>query len=284
VSRAAPGTPLGPGAELDGFVVESVAGRGAMGIVYRARQRRPDRPVALKVLAPELAGDGAFRARFERESAIAAQLEHPNVIPVYAIGEAGGVLYLAMRFVEGTDLASLMARKGRLAPARAAAIADGTARALDAAHAHGLVHRDVKPANILLTPVAGHDHVYLTDFGLSRRVDSDTGLTQAGARMGTVDYAAPEQARGGEIDGRADVYALGCVLFAALTGTVPFDRDSDLAKLYAHDREPPPSACARVPDLPAAFDALLACAMAKAPADRFARAGDLGRAALAAAG
>ena len=277
------GSLLAPGAEIDGFVIEAVAGRGGMGVVYRARQRRPDRVVALKVIAPDLADDASFRARFERESSIAAQIEHPNVIPVYAIGEADGVLYIAMRFVEGTDLRSLLDRESPLEPSRAAMIVDGVGQALDAAHADGLVHRDVKPANILLAHAAGRDHVYLTDFGLSRRVHTTSGPTRTGAFLGTIDYVAPEQARGEHVDARADVYSLGCVLFTALTGSVPFDLDSDMAKLYAHDRSPAPSVLARAPGLPEAFETVLARALAKAPDDRYQSAGDLGRAALAAA-
>ncbi len=273
----------GPGVEIDGFVIESVAGRGGMGVVYRARQNQPDRMVALKVIASDMAGDPVFRARFERESSIAAQIEHPNVIPVYAVGEADGVLYLAMRFVEGTDLRGLLAQEGRLAPHRAAAIVEQAGQALDAAHAHGLVHRDVKPANVLIASVGGREHVYLSDFGLSRLAEGSQGLTGTGAFLGTIDYVAPEQARGDRIDARADVYSLGCLLFQTVTGTVPFPLDSDLAKLYAHDQKPPPSALERNPDLPAAFEGVLARAMAKSPDDRYLSAGDLGRAAVAAA-
>ncbi|MEA2271689.1 MAG: hypothetical protein QOI98_397, partial [Solirubrobacteraceae bacterium] len=269
--------------ELDGFVIESVAGRGGMGVVYRARQKQPDRVVALKVIAVDLAQDDAFRTRFQRESSIAAQIEHPNVIPVYAVGEAGGVLYIAMRFVEGTDLRQLLAQEGRLEPARAAAIVDAVAQALDAAHAHGLVHRDVKPANILISTAGERDHVYLSDFGLSRHIEGSGGLTGTGAFLGTIDYVAPEQARGERVDARTDVYSLGCVLFQALTGTVPFPLDNDLAKLYAHDQQSPPSALERASDLPPAFETVLARAMAKAPDERYLSAGDLGRAAVAAA-
>ena len=283
MSEAPGGRLLRPGAEIDGFVIEAIAGRGGMGVVYRARQKRPDRVVALKVIAPDAADDDAFRTRFMLESSIAAQIEHPNVIPVYAVGEADGILYIAMRYVDGTDLRSLLASKGRLDPARAAAIVDGAGRALDAAHANGLVHRDVKPANIMLATVAGHDHVYLTDFGLSRRMQSTSGPTRTGAFLGTIDYVAPEQARGERVDARADVYSLGCVLFTALSGSVPFDLDSDMAKLYAHDRSPAPSVLERAPDLPPAFEDVLARAMAKRPGDRYRSAGDLGRAALAAA-
>jgi len=274
---------LGPGDELDGFVIEAVAGRGGMGVVYRARQHEPDRLVALKIIAADFAGDAAFRARFRRESSIAAQIEHPNVIPVHAVGEADGVLYIVMRFVEGTDMRALIADEGRLDPRRAAAIVDAVGQALDAAHAHGLVHRDVKPANILMSTAGAREHPYLTDFGLSRHIEGSQGLTGTGAFLGTIDYVAPEQARGDPIDARADVYSLGCVLFEALTGTVPFPLDNDIAKLYAHDRSPPPSALERAGDLPPAFEGVLARAMAKAPEDRYLSAGDLGRAAVAAA-
>jgi serine/threonine protein kinase len=256
-----------------------------MGVVYSARQRNPERKVALKVIAPELADDPKFADRFRRESAIAAQLEHPNVIPVYAAGEQDGTLYLAMRFVHGTDLGRVIAEEGRLEPIRAARILDQVAQALDAAHSQGLVHRDVKPANILIGSVGERDHVYLTDFGLTRPAESTTGVTvtRTGFFLGTIDYVAPEQARGERIDARADVYSLGCVLFQALTATLPFADRNDLAKLYAHATEPPPRVLDRAPDVPAAFDAVLARAMAKVPDDRYPSAGDLGRAALAAA-
>jgi len=193
------------------------------------------------------------------------------------------VLYIAMRFVDGTDLRTLLDGDGPVEPSRAATIVDRVGRALDAAHAQGLVHRDVKPANILLADAAGRDHVYLTDFGLSRHVHATSGPTRTGAFMGTIDYVAPEQARGERVDARADVYSLGCVLFTALTGAVPFDLDNDLAKLYAHDRSPAPSVLARNPDLPEAFETVLARALEKDPDERYQSAGDLGRAALAAA-
>lgn len=273
-----------PGSVLGGFVIEEAAGRGGMGVVYRARQLRPERVVALKVISPELANDPAFQDRFERESEIAAQIEHPNVIPVYAVGDEAGVFYLAMRFVVGTDLRATLTREGRLEPQRAALIVDQVAQALDAAHAHGLVHRDVKPSNVLVATNGGREHVYLTDFGLSRRVESSQGLTATGALVGTIDYIAPEQARGERVDARTDVYSLGCMLFHLLTGTVPFPRPNDVAKLYAHTAEPPPAARERVAELPPALDDVLARAMAKDPDDRFPSAGDLGRAALAAVG
>ncbi len=264
-------------------MIEAVVGRGGMGVVYRARQRNPERSVALKVIAPELAHDPTFYARFKRESTIAAQIEHPNVIPVYAAGDERGTLFIAMRFVDGTDLGAVLTQEGRLEPYRAATIIDQVAQALDAAHSQGLVHRDVKPANILIATTGAREHVYLTDFGLSRHAEASSGLTGTGAFLGTIDYAAPEQARGERIDARTDVYALGCVLFHALTGTVPFPAANDVAKLYAHATRSPPKLRERAPSVPVAFDAVLARAMARAPNDRYLSAGDLGRAAIAAA-
>jgi hypothetical protein len=273
---------LAPGMTIGEFAIESVAGRGGMGIVYRARQGEPERVVALKVIAPELAGDPDFQARFKNEGRIAARLEHPNVIPIYAVGEDRGVLYIAMRFVVGTDLRAVIDREGRIAARRAAMLVDHVGQALDAAHAQGLVHRDVKPANILITTAGGREHVYLTDFGLSRHVAASQGFTATGALVGTVDYIAPEQVRGERVDARTDVYSLGCVLFHALTGHVPYPEANQIAKLYAHDSQPPPSVCEAVPELPAALDAVVARAMAKAPDDRYQSAGDLGAAAMAA--
>jgi hypothetical protein len=266
------------------FVIESVAGRGGMGVVYRARQREPDRVVALKVIAPELAGDPSFEARFKSEGRMAARIEHPNVIPVYAVGEEAGTLYIAMRFVVGTDLRAVIDQGGRVEPGRAAVLVDQVAQALDAAHAHGLVHRDVKPANILIAAQGGREHVYLTDFGLTRHVVASQAMTASGALVGTVDYVAPEQVRGERVDARTDVYSLGCVLFHGLTGRVPYPEGNQIAKLYAHDSRPPPSARASVPGLPPALDDVIARAMAKDPEARYQSAGDLGAAALAAAG
>jgi hypothetical protein len=273
---------LGPGSNLGDFVIQSVAGRGGMGVVYRARQKHPDRIVALKVISAELAEDSQFRTRFQAEAAIAAQIEHPNVIPVYAVGEVDGTLFIAMRFVDGMDLRALLAEEGRLEPERTASIIDQVAQALDAAHAHGLVHRDVKPANILVASSGGREHTYLSDFGLTRRITGSTALTRTGAFLGTIDYVAPEQARGERVDGRADVYSLGCVLFQCLTGTVPFPVDNELGKLYAHSSQPAPSVLDRKPDLPVAFDAVVSRAMSKSPDERYQSAGDLGRATVAA--
>ncbi len=248
-----------------------------MGIVYRGRQRRPDRIVAIKVIAPELAADRDFRARFEQESAVAAQIEHPNVIPVYEVGEEQGQVYITMRYVEGVDLGQLLQESGPLEPARAAHLISQVAGALDAAHARGLVHRDVKPGNIL---VAAGDNVYLTDFGLTKRISDTRGLTRTGMFVGTVDYIAPEAIESRPLDARADVYALGCVLYELLSGTVPFPRDSEISKLYAHVNDPPPP----LHGVPPAVAAAVARAMAKDPEDRFASAGGFARAVLAAAG
>src|SRR4051794_18154425 len=254
-----------------------------MGVVYRARQHRPARLVALKVIAPELANDPDFRARFERESDTAASIEHPNVIPVYEVNDVDGLLFITMRFVEGTDLRAMLADNGRLAPDLAADLIGQGASAPDAAHGRGVVHRDVKPANILIAGRPGSYHACLTDFGLTKHAQAESGVTKTGMFVGTVDYIAPEQLMGGSLDARADVYSLGCVLYQALTGQVPFPADSSMAKMYAHGNQPPPVPSAVVPDLPKQFDDVIARAMAKDPNDRYLSAGDLGRAAKAAA-
>jgi predicted Ser/Thr protein kinase len=251
-----------------------------MGVVYKATQVGLDRAVALKVITPEFAHDEEFRARFARESKLAASIEHPNVIPVYEAGEHDGTLFLAMRFVDGTDLKSLLTREGRLEPIRAARFVAQIAHALDAAHAAGLVHRDVKPANALL---AAQDHVYLTDFGLTKRAASGSAMTKTGQMVGTVDYVAPEQVEGGSVDARADVYSLACVYYHLLTGQVPFDKPSEMAKLYAHVHEAPPRVSEVVPGTPGAIDDVIWRGMAKEPTKRYLSAGDLGRAAVAAA-
>jgi len=268
-----------PGAEIAGCRIEAVAGRGGMGIVYRATQLSLGRPVAVKLIAPDRAGDPGFRERFERESRVAAAIDHPNVIPVYAAGEEGGHLYLVMRYVKGIDLQGLLAREQRLAPARVAEIGNQVGAALDAAHAVELVHRDVKPANVLL----GGEHAYLADFGLSQLMGTDARLTSTGQWIGTVDFMAPEQFSGAEVDARADVYALGCVLYNALTGSVPFPRGTVPATMLAHLHDDRPRPTEVTPDVPAGFDRVIARALAKDPDERYPSAGDLGRAALAAA-
>jgi streptogramin lyase len=270
------------GQVLAGYRVEGLVGRGGMGVVYRATQIALERPVALKLIAPELAEDESFRERFKRESRTAAQIEHAHVIPVHEAGEADGQLYIAMRLIDGIDLRELIRRNGRVEPARAVRLIGQVASALDAAHARGLVHRDIKPGNVLVATEDGRDHAYLTDFGLSKRLGSDSAMTRTGVFVGTVDYIAPEQIQGLTVDARADVYSLGCLLYHALTGRVPFERDSDVAKIFAHMSDPPPALTETAIGQPSALDGVLRRAMAKDPADRYPSAGDLGRAAQAA--
>jgi serine/threonine protein kinase len=265
--------------EFAGYRIESRVGRGGMGVVYRATDLALDRLVALKVLTEDLAKDAGFRRRFVSESKLAASLDHPNVIPIHAAGEHEGILYIAMRFVPGDDLRARLAAQGRFPPERAARIVAQVASALDAAHAHHLVHRDVKPANVLVT---SEDHVYLTDFGLSKRLVADTQATRSGMVLGTLDYIAPEQIRGETIGPFTDVYSLGCMLIHLLTGEVPFPVPTEEGKLWAHFSEPPPKPSARVPSIGTGFDAVVARAMSKRPENRYATAGDVGSAALAA--
>src|SRR3954453_974982 len=271
---------LEPGTIFAGHRIEMVAGRGGMGVVYKATQLALDRTVALKVIAGGLLEDQTVRARFVRESKVAASIDHPNVIPIYYAGDEQGIAYIAMRYVAGDDVRSLVRREGALAPARAAKIVSQIAAALDAAHAAGLVHRDIKPANVLMGP---DDHVYLTDFGLTKHALSVAGSTKPGHWVGTLDYVAPEQIRGERVDARVDVYALGCLLYFTLTGEVPFKRDGDEARLWAHLQDPPPKPSEHDSGIPEAFDYVVARAMAKDPEERYPSAGDLGRAALAAA-
>jgi DNA-binding beta-propeller fold protein YncE len=279
-----PGTVLAPGAIVGGYRIESVAGRGGMGIVYRATQIALDRPVALKLLATDLAQDEAFRERFQRESRLLASIDHPNVITVHEAGEHEGRLFIAMRYVVGTDLRELIKAEGGLEAQRAADLLAQAAAGLDAAHARGLIHRDVKPANILIDGRDGAEHAYLSDFGLTKQVGSSAAeLTATGQWVGTVDYIAPEQVLGHHVDARADVYALGCVLYTALTGNVPFERPSAIATVFAHVNDPPPSLREALPNVPLALDAAVTRVLAKDPDDRFQSAGDLGRAAVAAA-
>jgi serine/threonine-protein kinase len=264
-------TSLAPGARVAGYRLEKLVGVGGMAAVYRARDERLGRVVALKLLA----GDDLVQRRFTREARAVAAVDHPHIIPVYDAGEAGGVLYIAMRYVAGDDLRVIVAREGGLRAHRAAAVISPVASALDAAHGAGLVHRDVKPANILVDAAPGRPpHVYLSDFGLARGVKSVSGLTQAGQFLGTPDYSAPEQISGRPVDGRADQYALGCVAYALLTGSVPFRREVPMAVLYAHLSAPPPRVTEMRPDLAEAVDQVIARAMAKEPDDRYASCGD----------
>jgi peptide/nickel transport system substrate-binding protein len=279
---------LGPGSTIDGYEIEEHIATGGMAMVYRARDVRLGRIAALKVLFPERAADAQFRARFLRESQMAAGVDHPHVLPVYGAGEADGVLYIATRFVPGGDLGDVVDRSGGLlAPERAAAIITQVAGALDAAHGAGLVHRDVKPGNVLIDTVAGQEHAYLSDFGLTRDTSVSSGLTAAGVFLGTPDYCAPEQILDRPLDGRADQYALGGVAYYLLTGTRPFPRSQLFATLASHLNDPVPAASSLRPGLPSAADAVLARALAKDPQDRFGSCAELATAltrALAAPG
>jgi hypothetical protein len=274
-----------PGSVVAGYRLEAQVGAGGMAVVFRARDERLGRPVALKILAPGLASDPAFRRRFIAESRAAAAVDDPHIIPIYEAGEAEGALFIAMRFVQGGDLRHVLAREGALPSARAAEFLSPVASALDAAHAAGLVHRDVKPANILVDERLGRpDHVYLSDFGVSKGAAASVSLTGAGQFLGTPDYSAPEQIQGRPVDGRTDQYALACVAYQLLTGEAPFERDQGMAILLAHLSEPPPSLVARRPDLPVAADMVLTRALAKAPEKRFGSCADFAGALRAALG
>ena len=256
-----------------------------MAAVYLAEDGRLKRKVALKVLSPDLAADEAFRRRFVDESERLASVDHPNIIPIYEAGQDDEHLFIAMRYVDSTDLKELIASEGHLPPERAVAIVTQVAGALDAAHRKGLVHRDVKPANVLVAVGSGgdgSDHAYLSDFGLTKRTQETSGLTKTGYFMGTIDYVAPEQISGKGVDGRTDQYALACVLFQSLTGRTPYPRDDDAAVLFSHLSEPPPSVTEADPDLPAPIDQVLARGMAKEKDDRYASCLEFARAARAA--
>ena len=266
-----PLTGLTPGTRVAGYLLERLVGVGGMAAVYRARDERLGRVVALKLLA----GDESVRSRFVREARAVAAVDHPHIIPVYEAGEADGVQYIAMRFVAGDTLQGVLRAAGTLTPRRAASFISPVASALDAAHAAGLVHRDVKPANILVdSRRGGPEHAYLTDFGIARAMLSAGTLTVAGQFLGTPDYAAPEQINGQPVDGRADQYALACVAFEMLTGTVPFPRDSAWSVLYAHLNEPPPLVTRIRAELPRAVHDVLAIALAKSPDYRYPTCGD----------
>lgn len=253
------------GTDFVGYRIEELIGRGGMGVVYRAYDLRLKRAIALKLVAPELALDERFRARFARETELAMAIEHPNVIPIYDAGDVDGRLYLAMRLIDGPDLRGVMRAEGALPPTRACAICRQVAAALDAAHAKGLVHRDVKPSNVL---VAADDHVYVADLGIGRRLE-EAARPGEDRSVGTPAYLAPEEIEGLPVDGRADVYSLGCLFFECLTGEAPFTRDSRLALAWAHLEEEPPAATARNGELPSAIDGVLAKALAKSPDDRY---------------
>jgi serine/threonine protein kinase/class 3 adenylate cyclase len=260
------------GAEFLGYRIEELIGQGGMGVVYRAYDLRLKRTVALKLVTPELALEERFRERFARETELAMSLEHPNVVPIHDAGEVAGRLYLAMRLVTGTDLRELLREEGALEPSRALSICRQVANALDAAHGRALVHRDVKPSNVLLDE---NEHVYLTDFGLTRRLEEQGAQAGEGRSIGTPAYLAPEQIEGKAVDGRADVYSLGCLLFECLTGEVPYRPGSRLALAWAHLEEDPPSASERESKLPQSIDGVIRTALAKQPEERYSTCGAL---------
>jgi serine/threonine-protein kinase len=266
------------GTVIAGYRIESRIGRGGMGVVYRAHHLNLERRAALKVIAPDLAESSGFRERFAREARIAAALAHPNIVTVYDAGEVDGTLYLAMQYVEGSDLAAILAADRRLKPYRAIDVCRQIAGALDAAHARGLIHRDVKPANVLIEGRTA----YLTDFGLTKRLAHEGApITHAGDVVGTIHYVAPEQIEGGEVTPRTDVYSLGCVLYHCLTGELPYVRDNDIAVIYAHLSEDPPRPTAVRPELPEGLDGVIARALDKSPDRRFGTCSDLMSAARA---
>ena len=272
---------LEPGETFAGYRIEGVLDRGGMGVLYKATDPALDRTVALKIIAPEHTQNETAVARFKAEARLAASLEHQNIVPIHRAGEEGGVLYLAMRYVPGTNLRRVIDR-GPMDLHRVGRITAEIADALDAAHTKGLVHRDVKPANILVCGEGDQEHVYLADFGLTKRVGSAGDLTRVGAWVGTPDYVAPEQIQGHKVDRRADIYSLGCVLYEMLTGSVAYPKDSDMAKLWAHVTDPPPMPRVVRPDLVEDFDAVVARATAKDPDERYATAGELSAAVSAA--
>jgi serine/threonine protein kinase len=266
------------GTELGGYRILEQLGRGGTSVVYRAEHVRLGRPAALKLLSPGL-GEADFSERFLRESRLAASLDHPSIVPVYDAGEEDGLLYIAMACVEGTDLKTLIGEEGPQSLRRTLFILGQIASALDAAHARGLVHRDVKPANILVGP---EDRAYLSDFGAVKELAS-AGMTRTGAFVGTIEYCAPEQIEGGEVDARTDVYALACVLYETLTGTPPFHRPSEVAVINAHLHASPPRLTKAAPGLPQRLEHVIQKALSKSPLDRYASTGELISAAKAAA-
>jgi serine/threonine protein kinase len=269
---------LAAGTLFGQYEIYGVAGRGGMGVVYRARQLRLERDVALKVISQEIAGGPDFRERFARESRLAAAIDHPHVVSVYDAGEDDGELYIAMQWIEGSDLRMLLDEGGELPPRRAVTIAAQIADALEAAHRKGLVHRDVKPGNILVRRIGGHDHAYLTDFGVARPLEAASSLTRTGQVLGTAGYLAPEQIRGETGDHRCDIYALGCVLFEMLTGEQPFTAENEMALRWAHASDPRPAPSECRPELGERFDAVVIQAMAIDPAERFQSGADLAKA------
>src|ERR1700732_1679776 len=275
------------GDEFAGYRLRAVLGRGSMNTVYQAENPRLGNVIALKVLAPGLATDDVFRTRFLEESRIAASMNHPNVIPIHDMGSSDGLLYIAMRCVTGTDLRQMLKKRGRLQPETAVFLLEQAARALDAAHRKGLVHRDVKPGNLLVergSDEADPDHVYLADFGITKHAMSRSGLTSTGQFLGTIDYVAPEQIRGTSVLGLADQYSLGCVLYECLTGRVPFEKDLDAAIIWAHVTESPTMPAVLRPELPPGVDEVFGRVLAKRPDERYGSCREFVEAARRAAG
>jgi serine/threonine-protein kinase len=266
------------GRVVAGYRIEEKIGRGGMGVVYRAEHLNLRRRAAIKIIAPDLAEASGFRERFNREARIAAALQHPNIVTVYDAGEEDGLLYLAMQYIEGSDLSAVLRAQGRLRPYRALDVCRQVAAALDAAHGQGLIHRDVKPANVLIEGRTA----FLTDFGLTKRIEGTrTELTKAGDVVGTIHYVAPEQIEGGRVDARTDIYSLGCLVYHCLSGELPFARDTDVAVIYAHLSEEPPRLTSVRPELPGGLDAVIAKALEKSPERRFQTCADLMSAARA---
>src|ERR671916_54321 len=260
------------GSVVAGYRIEERIGRGGMGLVYRAEHLKLRRRAAIKIIAPELAETEGFHERFNREARMAAALQHPNIVTVYDAGEEDGLVYLAMQYIEGSDLATVLRTQGRLRPYRALDVCRQVAAALDAAHARGLIHRDVKPANVLIEGRTA----FLTDFGLTKRLDgTHTQLTRVGDVVGTIHYVAPEQIEGNPVSARSDVYSLGCLLFHCLTGQVPFFRDTDVGVIYAHLSEDAPRLSELRPELASGLDAVIAKALDKSPDRRFKSCADL---------
>src|SRR5918997_5962202 len=260
------------GKVIAGYRIEERVGRGGMGVVYRAEHLNLRRRAAIKIIAPDLAESDGFRERFTREARIAAALQHPNIVTVYDAGEVDGILYLAMQYIEGNDLSAILRADGRLRPYRAIDVCRQVASALDAAHASGLIHRDVKPANVLIEGRTA----FLTDFGLTKRLEgTHAQLTRAGDVVGTIHYVAPEQIEGRRVSARSDVYSLGCLFYHCLAGQVPFAHDTDVAVIYAHLSEEPPRLSSLRPELPEGLDAVMAKALDKSPDRRFPSCGDM---------
>ena len=275
---------LSPGGVFGGYLIERKLGAGGMGTVYAARHPRLPRRVALKVLGEHLGSSPEFRTRFAREAELAARVDHPNVVSVYDRGVEGDRLWIAMQYVDGVDVHELIGRgRSVLTPGRATFILAEAAKGLDSAHRRGLLHRDVKPANILVAEDRDEgDQVLVTDFGIARALDQTSALTNASSIAATVPFASPEQLTGRELDHRSDVYSLGCTLYAMLTGSLPYPRDSPVAVMHAHLADPPPRVTLENPELPVALDDVIARAMAKEPEHRYRSCRELASAAQAA--